>query len=307
MRLSVIEDLHDDDRAEEVRKFIADYGDDLFHTRMLTLGNARAIVHNGAEALLDELQNSVAPHQPVKLLDDIEEDIIDRDDAVELAEFVYEAVVDNFERFLEYNTTTTYSDYGNRLYCLLDFVRLEALYDRFDWNTIPWQIAHETMVRSGNQELAGVVEDFLTDETREIADSFVDELQALETEYGVRLPTLHDHIGERIVGSLAQNRMTALVSRCCPELNGVTEEEARSNFAKLRREILEYMNGRIGSGIEPPDWMQRLAGELEKVQDGKAGWITESLYESEYLQMTQKDLDRQIGNISRRNDASRQR
>lgn len=307
MRLSVIEDLHDDERAEEVRKFITDYGDDLFHTRMLTLGNARAIVHNGAETLLEELENSVAPHQSVKLLDDIAAGVIDRDDAVELAEFVYEAVVDNFERFLEYNTTTTYSDYGNRLYCLLDFVRLEALYDRFDWNTIPWQIAHETMVRFGNVELAGVVEDFLTDETREIADSFVEELQALEAEYGVRLPTLHDHISERIVGALGQNRMTALVSRCCSDGGDVTNEEAKNNFAELRREISEYMNGRIGSGIEPPDWMQRLAGELEKVQDGKASWITESLYEGNFLQMTQKDLDRQIANISRRNETGRQR
>ncbi len=61
MRLSVIEDLHDDQRAEEVRKFIDRYGDDLFHTRMLTLGNARAIVHHGAESLLEELEANVTP------------------------------------------------------------------------------------------------------------------------------------------------------------------------------------------------------------------------------------------------------
>lgn len=307
MRLSVIEDLHDDERAEQVREFIATYGDDLFHTRMLTLGNARAIVHNGAESLLEELENSVAPHQAVKLLEDIDRDVIDRDEAIELAEFVYEAVVDNFERFLEYNTTTTYSDYGNRLYCLLDFVRLEALYDRFDWNTIPWQIAHETMARFGAHELASVVEDFLTDETREIADSFVEELAALEAEYGVRLPTLHDHVCERIVGALAQNRMTALVGRCFPGMQDVTPEEAAASFSRLREEIRQYMSSRIGSGIEPPEWMQRLTSEVERVQDGKSGWITESLYDGEFLQLTQKNLDKQLANISRRSENTRPR
>jgi hypothetical protein len=51
MRLSVVEELHDSDRAGEIRDFIETYGDDLFHTRMLTLGNARAIVHHGAESV----------------------------------------------------------------------------------------------------------------------------------------------------------------------------------------------------------------------------------------------------------------
>lgn len=307
MRLSVIEDLHDDERAAEVREFITTYGDELFHTRMLTLGNARAIIHNGAEALLQELEQSADPHQSVKLLDDINSGVIERDDAIELAEFVYEAVVDNFERFLEYNTTTTYSDYGNRLYCLLDFVRLESLYDRFDWNTVPWQIAHETMMRHGNSELAAVVEDFLSDETREIANSFVTELESLEAEYGVRLPTLHDHVSERIVGSLVQNRMTAMISRCVPGVNGITEEDAEKNFQALRTEVGAYMQSRIGSGIEPPEWMQRLASEVEKIQDGKSAWVTESLYEGDFIQMTQKILDRQLANINRRNDGNRQR
>ena len=307
MRLSIVEDLHDDERAEEVRDFIERYGDDLFHTRMLTLGNARAIVHNGAEALLEELENAVAPFQRVKLLDDIDEGVIDRDDAVELAEFVYESVVDNFERFLEYNTTTTYSDYGNRLYCLLDFVRLEALYDRFDWNTVPWQIAHETMCRFGAMDLAGEVEDYLSEDTREIAESFVDELASLEQEYGVRLPTLHDHVSERIVGTLAQNRMTALVGRCCPGLNGVSADEADQNFKQLRQEINDYMSGRIGSGIEPPEWMQRLANELDRVQEGKSGWISDALYEGEFVQMTQKHLDKQLAGINKETDNDRRR
>ncbi|MCA9013031.1 MAG: hypothetical protein KDB01_24935, partial [Planctomycetaceae bacterium] len=72
MRLSIVEDLHDDEFAAEVEEFIETYGEDLFHTRMLTLGNARAILHHGAETLFDELQETVALTQNVKLLEDFE-------------------------------------------------------------------------------------------------------------------------------------------------------------------------------------------------------------------------------------------
>ncbi len=304
MRLSVVEELHDEDRAAEIRTFIETYGEDLFHTRMLTLGNARAIVHSGAESLIDELQQNVAPTQTVKLIDDLEADLIDREDAADMMEFVYESVVDNFDVFLEYNTTTTHSDYGSRLFCLLDFLRLESLYDRFDWNNVPFQVVHETMVRFGASDLAAEVEAELADSTRELAESMVEELFELEAEYGVRLPTLHDHICERIIGTLTVNRMTARVARCCPDLADVTAEEAATNFETLRAEIADYMEDRLGSGIEPPDWMQQFARELERVQDEKFGLIAESLHAGEFQRITQKDLDRQLSNLLDEDDSA---
>ncbi|MCA9063173.1 MAG: hypothetical protein KDA96_08940 [Planctomycetaceae bacterium] len=297
MRLSINEDLHDEDYASVVRDFIAEYGEDLFHTRMLTLGNARAIIHNGADLLLDELEESVAPHTPVKLLDDIEMGVIGRDEAAELAEFVYEVVVENFDCFLEYNTTTTHSDYGDRLYCLLDFVRLESLYDRFDWSYIPWQIVHETLCQSQHHELAAIVEEHLTDETRSTAESFVEDLEQLEAEYGVRLPTLHDHICERIVGTLVQNRMAGLVRICCRLATADDQSELQSHFTQLRSDIEEYMGQRIGSGIEPPEWMQQLATEVQRLHEYRAGILSEALQDGQFTPFTQKSLDKQLAAI----------
>jgi len=297
MRLSVVEELHDKQRAKEIKDFIETYGEDLFHTRMLTLGNARAIVHHGAESLLEELEANLSPIQPVRIIDDINAQQIDRDEATDMMEFVYESVVDNFDRFLEYNTTTTHSDYGNRLYCLLDFLRVESLYDRFNWNHIPYQIAHEAAVRFGNDELSGELETDLTETTQELAESLVDELRELEAQYGVQLPTLHDHINERIVGALAVNRMTAKVSRCNPVVAGISEETAGQNFNALRQEIADFMERRLGSGIEPPDWMQQLAREYERVHDEQAGLIAESLTSVEFQKITQKEIDRQLSRL----------
>ncbi len=297
MRLSIVEDLHQEDFAEDVRLFIEGYGEELFHTRMLTLGNARAILHHGAESLFNELRETIGLTQNVRILDDLDNDLIDLEDAEELAEFVYECVVDNFDRFLEYNTTTTYSDYGNRLYCLLDFLRVESLYDRFEWNSVPWQVVHEILVRRGERDVAQAVQDDLAGDTRQVCESFVQELSELETGYGVRLPALHDHIHERIVGALRQNQMAALVSRSIHSPSGTGAEESRASFQALRAEISSFMATRIGSGIEPPDWMQRLTAELDRVQEGRPGGLTESLMEGEFKRLTQKNLDEQIARM----------
>lgn len=297
MRLSVVEELHDRERADEIREFIETYGDDLFHTRMLTLGNARAIVHHGAESLLDELEQNVSAIQPVRIIDDLNSGVIDRDEATELMEFVYESVVDNFDRFLEYNTTTTHSDYGNRLYCLLDFLRVESLYDRFNWNHIPYQIAHEAAVRFGSDDVSGELENELADSTREVAESLVEELEEMEAEYGVQLPTLHDHINERIIGTLAVNRMMARVGRCTIVDGMRPEEEAQQSFDVLRQEIADFMETRLGSGIEPPDWMHQLAREYDRTQEDLNGVNPDTLTRIEFQRITQKDIDQQLANL----------
>lgn len=294
MRLSIVEDLHDDDRSEEVRDFIETYGDDLFHTRMLTLGNARAIVLHGADALLDELENNVGQLQPLRIIEDLNENRLDREQAIDVMEFVYESVVDNFDVFLEYNTTTTQSDYGNRLYCLLDFLRLKSLYDRFEWNHLPYHFVHETMCRVEVGDMAAMVEEELTQETREPAELLVEELQGLEQTYGVRLPTLHDRISDRLVGPLQVNRMTARVARCNPEVPDVTEEDARENFHLLRDEIAAYMEGRLGSGIDSPEWMDSLGREQSRIHDEIAGIEPSALDAGEFQRVTQKDIDQQL-------------
>jgi hypothetical protein len=148
------------------------------------------------------------------------------------------------------------------------------------------------------------VEDYVADESRSIAASFVDELVMLEAEYGVRLPALHDHVNERVVGALAQNRMAALVPMSCPGVGGVSQSQAETNFQTLRTEIADFMSARIGSGIEPPEWMQRLASELDRAQEVRPGVLADSLMDGDFQKLTQKNIDEQLSGIGRLNDAA---
>ena len=135
------------------------------------------------------------------------------------------------------------------------------------------------------------------DSTREVAESLVEELTGLEAEYGVQLPTLHDHVNERIIGALAVNRMTARVGRCSPGLDGSQQAEAAENFQVLRQEIADFMETRLGSGIEPPDWMQQLAREFERTHSEQMGLNTESLVNVDFQRVTQKEIDQQLSRL----------
>ena len=141
-RLSTVENLADTALWKEVKEFIIEYGAELFHARMLTLGNLRAILHNGIDRFLEYLAEHDDPLHPMPLLDDMERGEIDPDQVVEYLELIYGSVVDRMDRFVEYNTTTTQSDYGERFYCFLDFLRAEAAYERDAWNLLPFNIAH---------------------------------------------------------------------------------------------------------------------------------------------------------------------
>ncbi|MFN6333237.1 MAG: hypothetical protein ACK45A_15835 [Planctomyces sp.] len=300
MRLSVVEDLQDRDFDVVVQDFIKLYGDELFHTRMLTLGNIRAILHHGVSVLFAELEE-MASTQPIMLLDHMDSGMVDKDDAEEVTEFVLECLVDNFDRFMEYNTTTTYSDYGSRLYCLLDFLKLEAVYDRFEWNHIPWQLVHEVLVRKSDEGVAAALKDAIKLSTASQARELVSQLSGLEKSYGVKLPALHDHINEQIVGVLEQNAIAAMVSRACPADSGVNSELAEATFQKLRIRIANYMKTRSGSGIEPPEWMQRLVSELDQIQNRQPGNLSTTLSEGEYEQLSMKELDSQLTKMRRLN------
>ena len=43
-------------------------------------------------------------------------------------------MVENYSEYMDYNSTTTQSDRGDMLYTLLDFLRLQASYNRVAWN-----------------------------------------------------------------------------------------------------------------------------------------------------------------------------
>ncbi len=260
-RLSTVEGLADAGLWKDVKDFIRRYGADLFHARMLTLGNVRTILHSGVDLFLDYLEETADPLRPMKLIDDMDDGTIDRDQVVEYLELIYGTLVDRIDRFVEYNSTTTQSDYGEKFYCLLDFLRAEAAYERDAWNLTPFVVAHEQLAAHASPDVARLWESAFARRNQENAEQHVLRLQRLEKIHGMHLPALTDRIEERFVKPLAVNRMLALVEPAVEDARNNREPSAA--FEALREEIQSYLESTSGSGIDVAPWLRNIEKEVE--------------------------------------------
>ncbi len=189
---------------------------------------------------------------------------MDAEDVEAHLELIYSVVLDKFDRFIEYSTTTTQSDYGEMLYSLLDFLRLEAAYERDSWNLLPVKIAHEQLAATGRQAAAVMWEHIFESNTSEMAEQHVIKLREMEQRYGMRLPSIADHLGERFVKPLAVNRMVALVPQAIQDAkDGETKSAAFATF----REVLEkYLESTVSSSPDLPRWVREIEQEVDRVE-----------------------------------------
>jgi hypothetical protein len=265
MRLSSVEEMSETSVWKRVRAFIETYGADLFHAKVLTLGNIRTILDAGIEDFLDYLDESRDPIHPVKLIDDLEAGAIDSEKAMIYLELIYETIVDKFDRYVEYNTTTTHSDYGEKFYCLLDFLRAESAYERDAWNLSPISLCHELFSECGRQAAARAWEQDFRVRSGSVANKHLMRLRALEKKYGMRLPSISDRLSERFVKPLAVHRMRALLPQALRDAR--LGRESSPAFDALRAEIDEYLHTTNGSGIDVPAWLRTLERDLVHLVD----------------------------------------
>ena len=261
LRLSIAESLRDPALRQDLKKFISRYGKDLLHARNLTLGHVRMVLHTGVGPYLDALEKHEDPLKKNRLADDLRAGRIDRDRAEKLLSTILQVVVEKVDRWIEYNSLTTRSDYGERFYCLLDFLRVEVDYDRVEWNRVPQAVVFRTLARGGELDLADRWLRMVKRETRRRAESFLQRLWEREEQYGVRLPGVRDKLEERLVGSLIRERLYALVE---PALHGGHGRPPRVWFEELADEVDRLRERERPSGPEPPEWLEGLEEEITR-------------------------------------------
>ncbi len=178
-----------------------------------------------------------------------------------------EAIIENYSAYVDYNSTTTQSDRGEMLYTLLDFLRLEASYDRVAWNLRPVVIAHDVLVRSGLAAAAEMWRKMVAQKTAQAANEHSQRLKRLMAKYGMRLPSIVDRIGERFVEPLAVDRLAALVQPAVTELRG---GRPAVSFDILRSEIEAFTREPSGIGFDVPAWLEVLEAEVYRIRSAGA-------------------------------------
>lgn len=297
LQLSVLETLTGESEWRAVQKFVQHYGGDLFLARFMTLANLRGILHRGVGAYLDYLRDNPDPLRPIRLLDDLDRGIR-REDAIRRLEIVLHAVIENYEEYKDYNTTTTQSDYGENLHVLLDFLRLKVAYERHAWQFRPLLLAHEVLARRGRTQTAILWEQSLTRVTRDLARSHLEQLDRLERVRGIRLSTIRDRLSERFIKPLVLDRLCASIEPAMLEARQSGEKPA---FVQLRRELKAFTATPMGVGLDVPFWLRRLEMEVHRVQATRTtiAVLAENFFRVPRRSLSWEEFERQLGDWDR--------
>jgi hypothetical protein len=292
LRLSSLDAIADEDEWNALRAFIQRYGHDLFPARFMTLANLQGIVHRGVDVYLDYLRDHPDPLHPVKLIEELET-AISRQDAQRHLRLILEVLIENYEEFKDYNTTTTQSDYGENLHLLLDFLRVKADYDRSAWHVWPLNLVHEVLARKGRTEAAALWQASFTEFTAETAEEHREELVQLQRSHGMQMRSVADHVDERFIKPLAVDRLCALVE---PAMKAAGQPTASPAFARFEQELRSYAVTPTGVGLDVPPWLRRLGAEVQRVHAARtalAGIVEESLRLPQTI-LTLEEVRRQL-------------
>ncbi|MCH8922133.1 MAG: hypothetical protein IIA67_03160 [Planctomycetes bacterium] len=263
LRLSILETVADDGQWQPLVDFIRRYGADFFTQRFMNFGNLRAILHEGVDAWLDHLQQEPDDEYASALLLEELDGVIPRAAAVKHLELILEAIVEHYDQYRDYNSTTTQSDRGDMVYTMLDFLRLLVGYDRVAWNLRPIVMAHEILVRRDRPQAAELWRRALAERVADMSDDYAQRLLDLNAQHGMRLPTVEDRIAERFTQPLAIDHLRALVQRAVDERVDGPPPDA---FVALRDEIADFTGRPSGAGLDVPHWLEQLEDEVDSIR-----------------------------------------
>jgi hypothetical protein len=263
LRLSSLEVVNDTREWKDLKEFIHQYGADLFTVRFLSTANVRGILSSGAGEWLDRqaIQNDQEPRP--KLFDAWEHNQVNKSRVVRNVETIFTSLLEHYDEYRDYNTTTTQSDYGENLYILLDFLRLKVAYDRYAWRLRPLVLIHDRLCKRGYDRLAIKWREFISKRTGDLARELLNDLAGREQEHGIKLRTIRDRLEERFIQPLQVDQAVARLPRA---VAATRDGQAEDNpaFQGLLRAIQPLAEQPVGVGLDVPSWLRRLEDEYRK-------------------------------------------
>lgn len=260
LRLSVVEYMLDDSTWRDVTSFISEYGTDLFTQQMLSYGNIRGILHQGVENWLQRLSDS--DEATPQLIADLGSRISEKK-AARILSLILEAVCENYSEYRDYNSTTTYSDRGEKLFVLLDFLRTQVRFYRLWWNLHPICLIHQELARFGCHEVAEELAEEVTREIQHISDQLMKDLRSLQKKYSVEMATITDRMALKQQMPLCESYLIARVTLLHRASQGCTVDQALLD--DFCRQVDELAEAPCGAGFEMPEWLQALDEEVDRL------------------------------------------
>ena len=217
-------------------------------------------------------------------------------------EIIFESVAENYSEYIDYNSTTTHSDKGEKLFMLLDMLRVLTEYERISWNLKPVYWVHDSMIRSKCNEAASLWERAVAKRSYNAAEEHLRHYTRLSEKYGMWLPSVHERLQERFVRPLQIDRMCGLVG---PAIREAREDGPKTTFPELERQIEIFAREPLGVGYEVPEWLSSLQEEVMTTRvDAKDGDSENDAFNPaphfQQVRLSRKELDKQIDSWGKR-------
>jgi len=126
----------------------------------------------------------------------------------------------------------------------------------------PVVLAHEILVRRGQDQAARIWRKALTERIKDEADQYLVKLAELQKKYAMRMPTVADRLAERFVRPLTIDRIRALVA---PAIEEAREGGESPKFEMLQHDTEYLTREPTGVGLDVPTWLVALEEEVEDV------------------------------------------
>ncbi|MDR1924155.1 MAG: hypothetical protein LBQ66_07250 [Planctomycetaceae bacterium] len=263
IRISPIESIVDRVHWDGIKSFIQRYGHDIFTQQNMGFGNLRAMLHQGVSNFLKSLMKIRESEGEVEmagtLIDDLRANKIEWGVAVSQLEIIFESIAENYSEYVDYNSTTTHSDHGEKLYMLLDMLRVQIGYERISWNLKPVYWVHDAMIRTGCETAAHLWERAVARRSMNAAEEHLRQYNRLSEKYGMWLPSVHERLLERFIRPLQIDRMCGLVPKAIKQ---VREDVPKTAFEELYEQIENFAKEPLGVGFEVPEWLTALQDEV---------------------------------------------
>lgn len=103
------------------------------------------------------------------------------------------------------------------------------------------------------------------EETEATHRDLVERLEALERKHGVRLASISDRVGRPFAAALEQDELEALAD---PAVRELRTGEPKGAGARLETRAEHWLGVAPGSGVEVPEWLERLERVVQAALDG---------------------------------------
>lgn len=247
---------------QEIREFIRKFGQEIFTPMFMAHGNLRAIIAMGTSHWLRLVKESGDP-QWSRLLEALDSGELNPKKAAEYLRLIIEAVLENYEDYLDYNSMTTQSDYGQNLHILIDFLRLKSEYQRRHWMLKPFFLAHRCLVNWQLWDIAEIWEETVESHFQGWSEVFVKKYDRIRNSHGIHLPGLFETLSKGFGFPLAMQHVLGLVRHVIRELEA---GQTSPTLTRLVERIRAFGPFHVRYGYQRPEWIDDLENAIQRTQ-----------------------------------------